>query len=116
MCDVRDQMLDSFSGGDSQFCSCLLRNKKNNGWTSTEQSLTAIDKITTYNFLEETYYTSRLSIFFINEITKISAENQETFDNGDVNNVCSVDPPKTRYTLFTNNNEKTKQLQNTNSV
>ncbi len=65
---------------------------------STGQSLTNADKITTYNFLEETYYATRLLIFSINEITKTSAKtctkNQEKFDDGEVNNACSVAPPK----------------------
>ncbi len=58
---------------------------------STEQ------KITTYNFLDETYYTTRLLIFFINEITKTSAKtctkNQEKFDDGKVSNTYSIAPP-----------------------
>ncbi len=49
-----------FFGGDSLFCSCLLRNLKNNGWMSTEQSFTNASKITTYNFLKQTCYTTRL--------------------------------------------------------
>ncbi len=62
---------------------------------STEQSLTNADKITTYNFLEETScYTTRMLIFFINEIMKISAKtctkNQEKFYDGKVNNACSL--------------------------
>ncbi len=98
MCDVRDQMVDDgFFGGYSRFCSYLLRNWKNDGWMSTEQSLTNADKIITYNFLEETYYTARLLIFFFNEITKISAKTptkkQEKFKDGKVNNVRSVAPP-----------------------
>ncbi len=64
---------------------------------NTEQSLTCIDKITTYNFLEETCSTNRLLIFFINKFTKTSAKlwakNQKTFNDGEVNNVCSVAPP-----------------------
>ncbi len=64
---------------------------------SSEQSLTNADKITTNNFLEEIYYTTRLLIFFINEITKTSAKtrtkNQENLDDGKINNVCSVAPP-----------------------
>ncbi len=70
---------------------------KNNGWMSTEQSLTGVDKITTHNFMEETYYTTRLLIFFNNEIMKTSnktyAKNQETFYVGKINNVRSVAPP-----------------------
>ncbi len=62
---------------------------------STEQSLTDADKITIYNFLSETYYSSILLIFFI--ITKTSAKtrtkDQEKFDDGKVNNACSVAPP-----------------------
>ncbi len=61
---------------------------------STEQSLTNTDKITTYNFLEETYYTTKLLIFFINEITKTftktRTKSQGKFDDGKVNNACSV--------------------------
>ncbi len=64
---------------------------------STEQSLTNADKITTYNFLEETYYTTRLLICFINEITKNLAKtcskNQEKLDDGKVHNACSVASP-----------------------
>ncbi len=45
ICDVRDQKLESFFGKDSRFCSCLLRNQKNDGWMTTEQSLRGIDKI-----------------------------------------------------------------------
>ncbi len=75
MCDVRDQMLDGFFGGDSRFCSCTLRNQKKDGWMSAEQSLTNTDTTTTYYFLEESYYTTRLLIFFIHEITKSSAKN-----------------------------------------
>ncbi len=64
---------------------------------STEQSLTNTDKITTCNFLEETYYATRLLIFFINEITKTSAKtrtkNREKFDNGKVNSACFVASP-----------------------
>ncbi len=67
------------------------------GWMSTEQRLTNADQKSTYNFLEETYYTTRLLIFFINEVTKTSAKtrikNQENFDGGKVNNACSVAPP-----------------------
>ncbi len=63
---------------------------------STEQSLTNADKITIYNFLEETYYATRLLIFFINEITKTSAKthakNQKKFDDGKVNKACFVAP------------------------
>ncbi len=63
---------------------------------SAEQSLTNADKITTYNFLEETYYTTRLLIFFINEITKTSTKtrtkNPEKFDDGKINNACFVAP------------------------
>ncbi len=54
-------------------------------------------RITIYNFLEETYYSTRLLIFFVNEITKTSiktrTKNQEKFDSGKVNNACSVAPP-----------------------
>ncbi len=61
---------------------------------STGQSSTNADKITTYTVLEETYYTTRLLIFFINEITKTSAKTriktQEKFYDGKVNNACSV--------------------------
>ncbi len=61
---------------------------------STEQKLRNADKIATNNFLEETYYASRLLIFFINEITKTSAKtctkNQKKFDEGTV--TCSVAP------------------------
>ncbi len=57
---------------------------------STEQSLTNADNITTYNFLEETYYTTRLLTFFINEIIKTSpktrTQHQEKFEDGKVNN------------------------------
>ncbi len=62
---------------------------------STEQSLTNTDKIT-YYFLEETYYTTRLLIFCINKITKISAKtrtkNEKKFDNNKATNACSVAP------------------------
>ncbi len=64
---------------------------------STEQSLINTNKITTYNFLEGTYYTTRLLIFFINEMMKTSdktrTKNPEKFDNSKVNNACSVAPP-----------------------
>ncbi len=56
--------------------------------------LTNADKITTYNFLKETYYATRL---LINEITKTSAKtstkNQEKLDDSKVNNPCSVAMP-----------------------
>ncbi len=98
MCDVRDQMLDGFLEGinDSALVCSGIKGTMD-GWMSTEQSLTNTDKITTYNFLEETYYTNRLLIFFINEITKISGttrtKNLQKFDNGEVNNACSVALP-----------------------
>ncbi len=64
---------------------------------STEQSLKNIDKITTYNFLEGTYYATRLLIFFTNEISKTAAKthtkNQEKFDDSKVDDACSVAPP-----------------------
>ncbi len=64
---------------------------------STEHSFTNANKITTYNFLEETYYTTRLLILFINKITKTFAKtrtkNQKQFDDGKVNSECSVALP-----------------------
>ncbi len=64
---------------------------------STEHSLRNTEKITTHNFLEETYDITRLLIFFINKITKTFAKthtkNQEKFDDSKVNNACSVAPP-----------------------
>ncbi len=66
---------------------------------STEENLTNANKVTTYNFLEESYCITRLLIFFINEITK-TTKNQEKFDDGKVNNVCSVAPLKSRFTRW----------------
>ncbi len=50
---------------------------------STEQSLTGVDKITTYNFLDEirNIFPARNSA-----AESIHAENQEKFDDGKVNN------------------------------
>ncbi len=76
MCDFRDQMLDAFLDEISDsvlVCTGIKRPMDER--MSTEQSLTNADKITTYNnSLEETYYATGLLIFFINEITKTSAE------------------------------------------
>ncbi len=84
MCDVRDQILDGFleENHDSVLvCSGIRRTM--DGWMSLEQGLTNADK-TTYNYLEETYCTTRLLRFFINEI------HQEKFDDGKVNNAYFV--------------------------
>ncbi len=66
---------------------------------SPEQNFANADKITTYNFLGETYYATWLLIFFINEITKTSAkthaknQKKKKIEDGKVENACSIAQP-----------------------